>query len=113
MENTETYFVKRETTCLKNGRDGEVFNRYCNIPSHGWSLWELLEGLEYDITNLKLIENKPLNDTFYKIYARSRVDEKEVTWSNYYHFELWDEKGFIADYKVKQSDFEENIILQN
>ena len=108
---TETYNVKRDTPCLKNFREGEKFNLYCGIPSHGWTCWELFKGLDYDITNLKLIEDQPINDTFFTIRARCRVEEKEVNWSHYYSFELWDEQGFIGDYRTEQLEFEENCKL--
>ena len=107
--NTETYNVKRDTPCLKNYREGEKFNLYCGIPSHGWVSWDLFKGFDYDITNLKLIEDQPINDTFFNGVS----SEKQVNWSHYYSFELWDEQGFIGDYKVKQLDFEENCDLKS
>ena len=107
--NTETYNVKRDTPCLKNFRHGEKFNLHFGIPSHGWECWDLFKGFDYDITNLKLIEDQPINDIFFNGVS----SEKQVNWSHYYSFELWDEQGFIGDYKVKQLDFEENCDLKS
>ena len=110
--NTETYNVKRDTPCLKNFRHGEKFNLHFGIPSHGWVSWDLFKGFDYDITNLKLIEDQPINDIFLDRII-SEKGEKQVNWSHYYSFELWDEDGHIGDYKVKQIDFEENCDLKS
>ena len=108
---TETYNVKRDIPCLKNFRHGEKFNLSSGLPPDGWECWDLFKGFDYDITNLKLIEDQPINDIFFN---RDRVSsEKQVNWSHYYSFELWDEQGFIGDYKVKQLDFEENCDLKS
>ncbi len=109
--NTETYNVKRDTPCLKNLRHGEKGNLLLGLPPEGWECWDLFKGFDYDITNLKLIEDQPINDIFFN---RDRVSsEKQVNWSHYYSFELWDEQGFIGDYRVKQLDFEENCDLKS
>ena len=123
--NTETYNVKRDTPCLKNLRLGEIygekFNLKVGLPPDGWECWDLFKGFDYDITNLKLIEDQPINDTFFnsfsKVFVNGRTidysSEKKVNWSHYYSFELWDEDGHIGDYKVKQIDFEENCDLMS
>ena len=108
---TEPYIVKRDTPCLKNNKHSEMFNSLMNIPSHGWVIWQLFNGCDYDITNLKLIEDDPINDTFYDVQTKIRVSEEEVNWSHYYSFELWDEHGHIGDYMVEQLSFEENCEL--
>ena len=108
---TETYIVKRDTHSLRNNRHGEKFNLCVGLPSHGWGNCILFKGLDYDITNLKLIDDHPINDTFFTIRSRCRVEEIEVNWSHYYSFELWDEQGHIGDYMTKQLDFEENCEL--
>ena len=108
---TEIYIVKKDTPSLRNNRHGEKFNLWVGLPSHGWGNCILFKGIDYDITNLKLIDDHPINDTFYDVQSRCRVGEKEVNWSHYYCFELWDEQGHIGDYKVEQVDFEENFEL--
>ena len=114
--NTETYNVKRDTPCLKNLRLGEIygekFNLKVGLPPDGWECWDLFKGFDYDITNLKLIEDQPINDIFLDRIT-SEKGEKQVNWSHYYSFELWDEDGHIGDYKVKQIDFEENCDLKS
>ena len=113
---TETYIVKRDTPCLKNLRLGEIygekFNLKLGLPPDGWECWDLFKGFDYDITNLKLIEDQPINDIFLDRIT-SEKGEKQVNWSQYYSFELWDEDGHIGDYKVKQIDFEENCDLMS
>ena len=98
---TETYIVKRDTPCLKNLRLGEIygekFNLKVGLPPDGWECWDLFKGFYYDITKLKLME---LNDIL-----------NGYNNGNYYSFELWDEDGFIGDYKVRKIDFEENVVL--
>ncbi len=108
---TETYIVKKDTNILRNNRHGTKFNLRVGLPSHGWGNCVLFKDIDYDITNLKLIEDDPINDTFYTVHSRGRVDEKQVNWLHYYSFELWDEQGHIGDYKVERLDFEENCEL--
>ena len=93
--NTKIYNVKRDTPCLKNLRLGEIYgekgNLLVGLPPDGWECWDLFKGFDYDITNLKLIEDQPINDIFFN---RDLVSsEKQVNWSHYYSFELWDEKS--------------------
>ena len=113
---TETYIVKRDTPCLKNLRLGEIYGEKINLKlglsPDGWECWDLFKGFDYDITNLKLIEDQPINDIFLDRIT-SEKGEKQVNWSQYYSFELWDEDGHIGDYKVKQIDFEENCDLMS
>ena len=108
---TETYNVKRDIPCLKNLRLGEIygekFNLRVGLPLDGWECWDLFKGFTYDITNLKLIEDQPINDIFLDRII-SEKGEKQVNWSQYYSFEVWDEDGHIGDYKVEKIDFEEN-----
>jgi len=113
---TEPYIVKRDTPCLRNYGLGEIYGQKVNLlvglPPDGWECWDLFKGFDYDITNLKLIEDQPINDIFLDRIT-SEKGEKQVNWSQYYSFELWDEDGHIGDYKVKQIDFEENCDLMS
>ena len=79
---TETYKVLRGTPCI---REMEITGR---------ELWELYRDVDYDVTNLKLIEGH-INDGL---------------WDNIYSFELWDDEGLIGKYYVRKLDWEENIV---
>jgi hypothetical protein len=83
--NTETYYVKKGTPCMRNFMVGTKFGK----PERDrWELWELFGGIDYDITNLK-------------------IDENNI---NQYKFELWDDEGFIGNYIVSRGDFEDNTV---
>ena len=79
---TETYKVLRGTPCI---REMEITGR---------ELWELYRDVDYDVTNLKLIEGH-INDGL---------------WDNIYSFELWDDEGLIGNYYVRKLDWEKNTV---
>ena len=56
----------------------------------GWKNHELFEGLDYEVTNLSLAPD---------------LDDGEMGYS----FELWDEQGWIGNYKVPKSDWENSV----
>ena len=56
----------------------------------GWKKGELFEGLDYEVTNLSLEPNP---------------NDEEMGYS----FELWDEEGWIGNYKVPKSDWENSV----
>jgi hypothetical protein len=82
---TETYKVLRGTPCI---REMTV------IGKRSRELGELYRDVDYDVTNLKLIEGH-INDGL---------------WDNIYSFELWDDEGHIGDYYVRKLDWEENTV---
>ena len=57
---------------------------------YGWKNHELFEGLDYKVTNLSLEPNPNVGEMGYS-------------------FELWDEEGWIGNYKVPKSDWENSV----
>ena len=82
MSNTETYKVLRGTPCIC---EFELIGRRKR------ELGELYRDVDYDVTNLKLIEGS------------NGLWERTL-----YSFELWDDEGHIGNYYVRKLDWEEN-----
>tara|TARA_Y100000592_G_C5419034_1_gene292212 strand:+ start:889 stop:1188 length:300 start_codon:yes stop_codon:yes gene_type:complete len=78
---TERYRVIRNTVCWRT---------YSRNEDTGWELSYLCGDFNYEMTNLKLI--------------------KDINGFPKYTFELWDEHGYIATYRVYPEDWDENTI---
>jgi hypothetical protein len=83
----------RNVTITKMKTETYVMNK--GIPciknhGYGWTNHELFEGLDYVVTNLSLEPNP---------------NDEEMGYS----FELWDEEGWIGNYKVPKSDWENSV----
>ena len=74
----------------------ETFVMKTDIPcitdfGFGWTEHGLFEGFTYDVTDLKLEPNLAVGGIGYS-------------------FELWDEDGWIGNYKVQKSDWENGVV---
>jgi hypothetical protein len=74
---TEIFVMKTEIPCIRDF-------------GFGWMTHKFTEGLDIEVTNLKLEPNP---------------NDEEMGYS----FELWDEEGWIGNYKVPKSEWENSV----